>query len=316
MISLSIHGKILLITVLGLNAFANNIMKPPSRIALHIHFLFTQKVDGRLKIDMDNNNIQGEIIRVLEETEENNIVKIPLAIESGSRGWGFASPDSDYDCRFVYVHEKNWYLSVFDKPDIIEYTVDKVFDINGWDLRKFISHIVKSNAVMFEWLSSNEVYAKDEYVTNLLWDLAKRFFNPIAVSHHYLSIAKSKLSEVIEGEAAKLKNYFYILRPIANLNFIYQYNMIPHIEYFPTLSKTKVPDDILSEIMNLRKIKSVSVEGYKIERNELLIEYFESEIELFTNRLADMKYIKCKDYELADETFMKILEWVWTDEHK
>jgi len=141
---------------------------------------------------MNDNNIKNAIIQKLRDAEEINHVKILFAIESGSRGWGFASPDSDYDCRFVYVHEKEWYLSIFDKPEFIEYDTDKIFDVNGWDLKKFVLHIIKSNAVMFEWLTSNEFYIRNEPITILLQGLAEQFFNPVAVSHHYLSLAQKK----------------------------------------------------------------------------------------------------------------------------
>lgn len=94
-------------------------------------------------------DIKAKIMQKLSETEAHYNVKIPLAIESGSRGWGFASPDSDYDCRFVYVHERDWYLSVLDKSDIIEYAADPIYDVNGWDIKKVLQHIMKSNAVMF-----------------------------------------------------------------------------------------------------------------------------------------------------------------------
>jgi len=80
------------------------------------------------------------IMQKLAETEQQYNVKIPLAIESGSRGWGFASPDSDYDCRFVYVYPKDWYLSVFEQRDIIEYAVDPVYDVNGWNVKKALQH--------------------------------------------------------------------------------------------------------------------------------------------------------------------------------
>jgi len=125
-------------------------------------------------------NIKDTIMQKLRETEECYQVKIVLAIESGSRGWGLAANDADYDCRFVYVHSRDWYLSVMDNADYIECASDTVFDINGWDLKKFLKHIMKSNVVTSEWLSSNEVYIKDEAIVKLLQGLAAKFFNPIA----------------------------------------------------------------------------------------------------------------------------------------
>ena len=259
-------------------------------------------------------DIKGMIIHKLLETERLHDVKIPLAVESGSRGWGFASPDSDYDCRFVYVHRKNWYLSVQKRPDIIEYSADPVFDVNGWDLKKVLQHIIKSNAVMFEWLSSDEIYIKDEYVSRLLQNLAADFFSPEAVSYHYLSTAKKKLDEILAEEEAKLKHYFYILRPIANLNYIFQHGRMPFMEYDRTLAQTETPEEILAEINELKALKAVSDESFRIGRSERLIAYFRREILMSSERLSRMKSVKNRDYEQADIVFREITEKVWEDE--
>ena len=213
--------------------------------------------------------IAGAILQKLLETQANYDVKIPLVVESGSRGWGFASPDSDYDCRFIYIHERDWYLSVFDKPDIIEYAAGKVFDINGWDLKKFIAHTVKSNAVMLEWLSSNEIYLKDEPITSLLSELGEWFFNPISVSHHYLSMAVKKYKDIISANESKLKYYFYVLRPLANIRYIEDYGKMPHMEYAKTLADIDLDEAVSGEIRRLSEVKALSNESYKITRNEV-----------------------------------------------
>lgn len=259
-------------------------------------------------------HIKKEIMQKLKETEINYKVKIPFAIESGSRGWGFASPDSDYDCRFIYVNHKDWYLSVFEKKDIIEYAADKIFDTNGWDLKKVLQHIMKSNAVMFEWLSSNEVYIRDKFVTDQLQSLAEKFFNPIAVSYHYLSIAKNKLGEILSEDEAKLKKYFYILRPIANLEYIYKYRKMPYMEYDRTLGAIDMDASILAEIEKLKKIKITSDESFKIPQNKLLIDYFKSQIDVFSQRLNEMQFTKNKEYQEVDLVFRAILEKLWSNE--
>ena len=255
-------------------------------------------------------DIKEMIMQKLMETEIRYNVKIPFAIESGSRGWGFASPDSDYDCRFIYVHRKDWYLSVLKKKDIIEYAAGPVFDVNGWDLKKVLQHIIKSNAVMFEWLSSNGIYIKDEYITHLLQGTAENFFNPIAVSYHYLSLAKNQLAQLITEDEAKLKHYFYILRPLANLNYIHQYSKMPYMEYDRTLAETEVAREIFAAINELQAIKAVAEESYKIKQNEQLLNYFRQEIELFTERLKRMKFAKNRNYEQVDTVFREIIEKV------
>ena len=263
--------------------------------------------------ELPEEHITRMIIQKLLDTQENYDVKIPLAVESGSRGWGFASPDSDYDCRFVYIHEKDWYLSVFDKPDIIEYAAGKVFDINGWDLKKFIAHTVKSNAVMLEWLSSNEVYLKNEPIALLLSELGKQFFNPVSVSHHYLSMAVKKYTEIISADKSKLKNYFYVMRPLANIRFIENYGKMPYMEYSRTLAEIDIDEDIRNEINRITEIKKHSDESYTIARNELLLGYLDDEIKRQNERLPDVSFKKNRNYEQADTIFKNILEMVWND---
>ena len=258
--------------------------------------------------------IYNAIIQKLSETQDNYSVKIPLAIESGSRGWGFASPDSDYDCRFIYVNKKDWYISVFDKQDFIEYAADEVFDINGWDLKKVIVHILKSNAVIFEWLSSNEIYMKNEAVVKILLDLCNQFFNPIAVSHHYLSLAVNKYKEITIDEKIKLKKYFYILRPLANIKYIETYGKMPHMECYKTLSEIDIDNDILNEINRLSEQKKLVNESFVIPQSKLLLDYFDNEIKRQDSRLKEMKFNKNKDYNPADVAFRKIIEMMWENE--
>jgi len=257
--------------------------------------------------------IKKAIYQKLADTEAHYGVKIPLAIESGSRGWGFASPDSDYDCRFIYVHPRDWYLSVFDKSDTIDYAVDPVFDINGWDVKKVLQHIVKSNAVMCEWLCSNEIYIKNVEIAELLLGLAKDFFNPIAVSYHYVSIAKNKLGEIMAGSDAKLKHYLYVLRPIANLHYIHQYGTMPYMEYAKTLAETEPAPNILAGINDLLQAKAVSDESVRVKPNKMLIAYFQSEIEHFSEVLTQAKHEKNRDYARVDAVFKEIIERMWLD---
>ena len=107
-----------------------------------------------------------EIVRIkLLDIEKEHDVKILYAVESGSRAWGFESSDSDYDVRFVYAHRKNWYLNILPKKDVIEYPITDEFDYSGWDLRKTMFLINKSNPVFFEWLKSPIVYFKNNVNT-------------------------------------------------------------------------------------------------------------------------------------------------------
>src|SRR6056297_3590984 len=105
-----------------------------------------------------------EIQSRLEALEQQENIHIALAVESGSRAWGFASSDSDYDVRFVYLRPTNWYLSIDleRRRDVIEQPIIDEYDVGGWDLRKALQLLRKCNPPLLEWLNSPIVYRSDE----------------------------------------------------------------------------------------------------------------------------------------------------------
>lgn len=146
------------------------------------------------------------------EAEEN--VRILYACESGSRAWGFASPDSDYDVRFLYLRSLKWYLSIEEKRDVIESPINEQLDINGWDLHKALKLLRKSNPPLLEWLSSPIVYLENGSIPSQLRDLAPDYYSPAACAYHYLHMAQSNHAAHLTGEQPSLKKYFYSLRPL------------------------------------------------------------------------------------------------------
>ena len=256
--------------------------------------------------------IQNAILDKLKETEYTFQVKIPLAVESGSRGWGFPSPDSDYDCRFLYVCSPQDYLSIFEPRDVIEYSAGEIFDINGWDIKKAILHLAKSNAVLLEWLSSCEFYREDPDVIQVLADFGKECFNPISVSWHYQNMARKKLSPLLEAPAeAKLKSYFYILRPLAATRYIRQFQEIPPLNYLDTLDKIQIPEEIKSEILALIQLKSKSIEATSQPLSGALRTYIQKEFTSHQEWLNQASYPKTSHKDLANQTFRKIIEMMW-----
>jgi len=248
----------------------------------------------------------------LHDIESTHEVKILHAIESGSRGWGFAAANADYDCRFIYVHKSEKYLSVLESKEFIDYELDETYDIKGYDLKRALKYIIKSQTTIFEWLSSNEVYIKNEPIVKKLQGLAADFFNPIPVSHHYLSLARKMLGEITASDEAKIKKYFYILRPIANLNFIQQYSKMPYMEYDKTLAAIEPPANIVGAIHELKQRKMNMLEHDKIPKHELLVDYFVSEIDRFEGALKELKHDKNTDYACVDEAFRAIIKDVWS----
>ncbi len=165
--------------------------------------------------------VVAEIDARLAAAERDQHVRIPIAVESGSRAWGFPSPDSDYDCRFVFVRRRADYASLWRPRDVIETPLDKVFDVNGWDLGKLIKLMVKGNAVAIEWLQSPIHYRFDPAVAEQLLDLARGVTDRGAIRRHYYSLAKTQWLRIASrDDAVPLKKIFYVLRPIAAMGWL------------------------------------------------------------------------------------------------
>lgn len=177
-----------------------------------------------------------EILRRLDEIEREENVSIFYACESGSRAWGFPSADSDYDVRFIYLHPEDWYLSidVEEKRDVIERPINDELDISGWDLRKALQLLRKSNPPLLEWLCSPIIYKDTGGVAEKLREAVTEFYSPVASFHHYLNMAKNNHREFLRGDLVRLKKYFYVLRPLLAIRWI-ENNTSPVPMEFATL---------------------------------------------------------------------------------
>ena len=204
-------------------------------------------------------NIEKEISEKLDRIEEKEGVRILHAVESGSRAWGFASPDSDYDVRFVYVRPKEDYLLLNEPRDVIEWQLDEVLDINGWDLKKALRQFARGNATLFEWSGSPIVYR-----TTKAWEkireVSKQYFSEKAAVYHYYGTANSTLQGYLLGETVRYKKYFYALRPLFAAQFIEKYHMAPPV-LFDELLKLDMPQELKIAVGELLERKKKTTEG-------------------------------------------------------
>ena len=161
-----------------------------------------------------------EIDRQLDAVEAERDVRIVYAVESGSRAWGFASADSDYDVRFLYVHEPTSYLRINERRDVIERPISDEIDLSGWDLRKALSLLLKSNPGLCEWLDSPLVYRDRHGVATALRTLLDDGYSPRAGVYHYLSMARHTVKKRFSGPQARPKDYFYVLRALLAAQWI------------------------------------------------------------------------------------------------
>jgi uncharacterized protein len=243
--------------------------------------------------------IQNELLNI----ENSKKVKILYAVESGSRAWGFASPDSDYDIRFIYKHPSEYYLSLWEKPDVIEFMTDKNLDGSGWDLPKALKLLAKSNAPLIEWLFSPIVYnKKDEFLTQMQ-TFAKECFSPIAAMHHYLGTTKNFLEEC-NLENVKLKSYFYALRTTLASQWIAETKTIPPVAFSDLV--VIAPRNIQDKIKELQAIKSTQDEKYLHPKESLISDYLLNSIkqnDALANNLPSGKKISLE----LDNFYLNIL---------
>jgi predicted nucleotidyltransferase len=210
------------------------------------------------------------IIDKLKATELEKNITVLHAVESGSRAWGFASPDSDFDIRFIYKQPADQYLQLWDKPDVIEFMTGEDLDGSGWDLAKALKLLAKSNGSLIEWLFSNEVYVQNDVFLNQMQLFAKECFSPIATAHHYLSTSLNFI-EACQTEKVKLKSYFYALRAALAAKWIVQYDTIPPVPFTELL--TLAPADMQEKITLLLEVKTREDEKYLHPKDDRVSDY-------------------------------------------
>lgn len=250
-------------------------------------------------------DIIAEINEKLDEIERKEGVRILHAVESGSRAWGFASPDSDYDVRFVYVRPKEDYLRLDEPRDVIEWQLDEVLDINGWDLKKALRQFAKGNATLFEWSGSPIVYRTTEE-----WDrikeVSKQYFSEKAAIYHYYGTANSTLQGYLLGDMVRYKKYFYALRPLLAARFIEEYHEAPPV-LFDDLLKMNLPEDLRQAIDKLLEAKKRTTEAEENPQIPVIREFIESETARQKQIADDLEDDHNKDWTALNRLFAEII---------
>jgi predicted nucleotidyltransferase len=253
-----------------------------------------------------------EIIKIVQkkllETEEKYNVKVLYAVEAGSRAWGFESSGSDYDVRFIYAHNRNWYLNILPKRDVIEYPIVDEFDCSGWDLRKALFLMNKSNPALFEWLKSPMVYYKDDYFYSIMEQLSKEYFSPLSSVYHYLHMANGNYRQFLQADEVKLKKYFYVLRPIMACMWIEKYHESPPME-FEKLLALIAEKELLGKIIELLEKKKSGIELEIGPKIAIINNFIEDALKHFENTVNAFDPRKKPKQGILEEAFIKILEY-------
>ncbi|TXC91565.1 nucleotidyltransferase domain-containing protein [Metabacillus litoralis] len=243
---------------------------------------------------LEENRLESRIRIKLQGLEKNHNIRILYACEAGSRAWGISSPNSDYDVRFVYTHQENWYLQLYEGKDVIEYTCEENrLELNGWDIKKTLKLLNKSNPSLFEWLQSPITYCIDEVFFNQLIDLTSKAFSPDIALYHYLNIAKQNNKLLMKKPTTK--GYLATLKPIISCQWIIQHRNIPpfgdRMLFFHYIEDNLIED----QIELLLKKKQVGVKQFS---SYLLDNYICITLERIENCLK--KPIK-NSYHLTDQ---------------
>lgn len=239
----------------------------------------------------------------LTEIEKAHRIKILYSCESGSRAWGFASPDSDYDVRFIYSRPIEEYLTIQTKKDHLSFPINDELDIYGWDISKILQLITRSNTTPFEWLQSPVIYKEDATIKEELWTLCQSYFCPRSNIYHYLGIARGAI-ETMDGKDIKIKKLFYVLRPMLAALWCVKRDTIAPMSIYPLMDL--LTDDLRKKVLSLIELKSTANESYLIEIDQDIKAWIDQTFDYCME--ASLQLTKKNfDPKIADEFFRKMI---------
>ncbi|MDJ0615145.1 MAG: nucleotidyltransferase domain-containing protein [Rhizobiaceae bacterium] len=251
----------------------------------------TNAIHPQLPLDFDPEIVAG--IRQRLDNARNQGVTILFAIESGSRAWGFPSPDSDYDCRFVYVRPISDHLSLQPDRDVIEFPIECDLDVGGWDLKKALLLALGGNAVIGEWADSAICYEEVPEFRSEMKETLDQIIEPVRVSHHYLGLARSGITRhnPANGEI-KLKKLFYILRPLVALQWMEQHGFakLPPMDFNKGLAEIELDAEVRELIGELLAMKAKTREIGTGEVPKVILDYVSLRFSYFNENVPATSY--------------------------
>lgn len=268
-------------------------------------------------------NDQGEIYMItqeemnflvrdkLREIEESYDVDVLWAVESGSRAWGFASPDSDFDVRFIYRRRKDEYLRLDTVRDVIELPVDDTWDLSGWDLDKALRLLQKSNPSLYEWFGSPIVYRKTGFEERIK-PLLDGCFSEGKMLYHYLSTARNDIKSYLQTDAVKPKKYFYALRPVLACRWVMKYKTAPPV-LFSKLCDSLLPKDLKPSVDRLVELKMNAPEDTFIPPVKDIDDYLAKETDDIRRYLEGLRDIHASSWKELNGFFAEEISRPWKE---
>lgn len=255
--------------------------------------------------------MQELIVNELKRLEKQHSIRILYAVESGSRAWGFASKDSDWDVRFLYVHPPEWYLSIDEKKDSMEIMLPNELDFAGWELRKTLKLFRKSNPPLLEWLRSPLIYLEQYSTAKQMRQLSDEYFSPKSCLYHYLHMASRNYKAYLHAEKVKIKKYFYVLRPLLACKWIEENDSIAPME-FDKLVSTQVNNVALKGAIEVLMERKKLGEELDLEpRIPIIHNFIDTEIQRFTELIAEYDIDLKPNTNKLNALFRITLQEIW-----
>ena len=261
---------------------------------------------------MVSDEIRTTIAAELTRIEQAYDCEVLLAVESGSRAWGFQSRDSDYDVRFVYVHRPEWYLSVdLDlRRDVIEKPITDELDISGWDIRKTLRLFAKSNPPLLEWLGSPIIYDESWDFAAQLRALLPEYYSPARSVYHYLHMAQGNYRDYLRGDEVWLKKYLYALRPLLAVRWLEQGRGVVPMEFVRLLDTIEDQPALTDDIRALVEQKTA---GEELDRGPIIpsiSSFIAKELVRYQNYKPPYTSLG-NEFDSLNELFRRILQQAW-----
>ncbi|WP_270182264.1 nucleotidyltransferase domain-containing protein [Alkalihalobacillus sp. CinArs1] len=228
--------------------------------------------------------------------EKENNVHILFACEAGSRAWGYDRAESDYDVRFIYVHEIEWYLTLFQKSDVIEKAADEV-ELHGWDIKKALGLLTKSNPTLLEWLQSPIIYRESDSFHRVR-ELAGEMIQLKPVMFHYTKMGKKNLTNY--RESGKQKHLLYALKSVLFTEWIYDRKRIPDKKVQELLQWSTIP-------VRLKVTCAYLLNRKVIQHDNLVSDFLEQQLNVYEEKAKELPMHET-NREKVDHLYRELIE--------
>jgi uncharacterized protein len=251
--------------------------------------------------------MKDKILAALKNIESKQSCKVLFACESGSRAWGFASPDSDFDVRFIYVNRLDWYLRIDETTDTINTMLPDELDVSGWELQKTLKLFAKCNLPLYEWLDSPCIYYQDTQFYQTLRSLIPYYFNPKKAAYHYLSTANKMIETYFRSDTVNIKKLFYVIRPLLACNWIINRKTMPPTTFNEVFNHIHLPKNISDYVEQLLIEKHDASERHSTQLPEFVHLWINEQVEEITIKINSLNVVTDNNWEQLNHIIWNIM---------